>query len=222
MKSYFFKRKEYSVPTALTWCMACAFCVILMTAGTLTIHAFLAPVNPVHADILVVEGWMPEYALQQAAADFKTKGYRLLIVTGGPVENGSFLSGYGSLAEVGFRTLIKLGVDNSRVVATPSQFVRKDRTYEEAVALKQWLERSGTPERSLNLYSLGCHSRRSHMLYAHVLGKAYALGIVACADQSYDSRRWWRYSNGVRSIADESLAYVYALMFSFFASDLQS
>jgi hypothetical protein len=138
------------------------------------------------------------------------------------VESGHFLSGYNSLAEVGARTLVKLGIDSLRIVAVPSQFVRKDRTFEEAVALKDWLERSGTPEKSLNLYSLGCHSRRSHLLYAHLLGKNYKLGIVACADRSYDNRKWWRYSNGVRSIADESLAYVYALMFSLFASDLQN
>jgi hypothetical protein len=221
MKLYFFKRKECFVPTVWTWLAFCALCAIIMAAYALTIHDFLAPVSPLQADVLVVEGWMPEYALKQAAADFKTNGYRLMIVTGGPVENGSFLSGYNSLAEVGFRTLMKLGVDSSRVVAAPSQFVRKDRTYEEAVALKQWLERSGTRGRSLNLYSLGCHSRRSFLLYGRVLGDAYSLGIVACADQSYDSRRWWRYSNGVRAIADESLAYVYALLFSLVASDLQ-
>jgi hypothetical protein len=222
MKFHFFKRKECTVPTAATWCAASILCVVVLAACALTVHSFLAPVNTVPSDILVVEGWMPEYALQRVAADFKTKGYRLMIVTGGPVENGSFLSGYNTLAEVGFRTLVKLGVDSTRVVAAPSQFVRKDRTYEEAVALKQWLERSGTSGCSLNLYSLGCHARRSHFLYTYVLGKAYALGIVACADQSYDSRRWWRYSNGVRAIADESLAYAYAVAFSLFASDLRN
>ncbi len=183
MKLHFFKRRECLVPTGATWSLAGAVILLCVAAYVFGIQGFLAPVKAVEADILVTEGWLPEYALGQAAADFKTKGYRLLIVTGGPVETGHFLSGYKSLATVGARTLTKLGVDSARIVVAPSPFVRKDRTYEEAVALKHWLERSEIPEKSLNLYSIGVHSRRSQLLFSRVLGKKYSVGIVACEDK---------------------------------------
>lgn len=219
MRPRFFKRRECLVPTAWTWCAALAVAAVLLLSYVLTIHSFLAPVNPVSSPIMVVEGWLPEYALGRAAEDFKNKGFRLLIVTGGPVEVGHFLSGYNSLANVGAATMRKLGIDSSAIVVVPAPFVQKDRTYEEAVALKRWLLQSKIPEKTLTLYSIGCHSRRSHLLYSRVLGNEYAVGIVACADRDYDSRNWWHYSTGVRAVADETLAYCYAWVFSLFAGD---
>jgi DUF218 domain len=168
---------------------------------------------------MVVEGWIPEYALARAAEDFRNKGFGLLIVTGGPVEVGHYLTGYNSLADVGAVTLRKLGIDSSRIAAVPAPFVQKDRTYEEAVCLKRWLASSGMPEKALTLYSIGCHSRRSHLLFSRVLGKEYTVGIVACANRDYDNQHWWHYSNGVRAVADETLAYCYAWVFSLFTRD---
>ena len=184
----------------------------------LTIYPFLAPVHPVNAGLLVVEGWIPEYACEQAVADFRRDKYALVVVTGGPVESGYFLTGYESLAGVGAAMLRRLGIDSSHIAVVPSPFVEKDRTYEEAVSLERWLAQNPNAGKSLNLYSVGCHSRRSHLLYTQVLGKAYTVGIVACADRGYDGRRWWRYSNGVRAVADETLEYCYAFLFSLFAS----
>lgn len=214
----FFKRKECLVPTPWTWCVALLACVIWLFVFALSIHPFLAPVHPVNARILVVEGWIPEYAIEEAVADFRTNRYAVVVVTGGPVESGHFLIGYKSLAGVGAATLRKLGIDSSRIAVVPSPFVQKDRTYEEAVLLRRWLARNPDLGKSLNLYSIGCHSRRSQLLYSRVLGKAYTVGIVACPDRGYDSRRWWHYSNGVRAVADETLACCYAFLFSLFAS----
>ncbi|HMD69371.1 MAG TPA: hypothetical protein VKF42_10870 [Chitinivibrionales bacterium] len=219
MRPRFFKRREFPVPTAWAWCVALAAIAALLLVFIFTIHSFLAPVNPVSSRIMVVEGWLPEYTLARAAEDFRSKGFRLLIVTGGPVEVGHFLTGYNSLANVGAATLRKLGIDSSAIVVVPAPFVQKDRTYEEAVSLKHWLLQSSTPEKSLTLYSIGCHSRRSHLLYARVLGREYTVGIVACVNRDYDSRHWWHYSNGVRAVADETLAYCYAWVFSLFAGD---
>jgi hypothetical protein len=211
----FFSRRECIVPTVQGWLAIALSAVFALGALAFSIHPFLSPVHPIKADVLVVEGWMPEYALAMAAADFKNKGYRLLLVTGGPLETGHYLTGYGSLADVGALTLRKIGIDSSVIVAIPSEFVQKDRTYEEGVALKKWLSQSGTGVKSLNLYSLGCHSRRSQLLYSKALGKNHKVGIVACPSRDYDSLRWWRFSSGVRAVADEALAYFYSLVFVF-------
>jgi hypothetical protein len=209
----FFTRKEFPFPTLWGWCAIALAAVVGCSVFVFSIHPFLSPVHPVESEILVVEGWMPEYALEQAAAAFKSGGYRTIAVTGGPLEIGHYLTGYGSLADVGATTLRKLGIDSTVIAVVPSVFVQKDRTYEEGVALKKWLTQHEPSVKSITLFSHGCHSRRSQLLYMKALGKGYKVGIVACPSRDYDSRRWWHYSNGVRAVADEALAYVYALLF---------
>ena len=49
-----------------------------------------------------------------------------------------------------------------------------------------------------------------------VLGFIYGflyIGIIAIPDPDYDARHWWRYSEGVREILGESIAYLYAAWF---------
>jgi hypothetical protein len=212
------RRKQLPFPTIWGW----GLLFILFFSGfftfVLTIHAFLAPVKLVQCDILVVEGWVPEYALEEAAREFNTKRYRVCVVTGGPLEIGHYLTGYGSLADVGAATLKRLGADSSKIVAVPSRFVWKDRTYEEGVALRKWLEQQEPAAKAITLYSAGCHARRSQLLYEKALGKGFRVGIIACPSRNYDRRRWWHYSDGVQAVADETLAYVYALMFFAFGS----
>jgi hypothetical protein len=72
------------VIAAIAWYVASAF-------------SFLSPTRPVPADILVVEGWLPEYALEQAAREFHRGSYRMMLVTGFPYTNGVLLGMEGSL-----------------------------------------------------------------------------------------------------------------------------
>ena len=37
-----------------------------------------------------------------------------------------------------------------------------------------------------------------------------AVGIIAVPNPDYDSSRWWRYSEGVKEVVSESVAYLYA------------
>jgi hypothetical protein len=210
----FVAKKECRVPTLWGWAAMTALFVAGGAALLLNIYSFLSPVRPVTPDVLVVEGWLPDYALEAAALEFKKRPYRLCITTGVPVEAGTYLSEYRNFADLACLTLRKLGLDSSRVVAVPAPQVNKDRTYASSVALRQWFDARGYPVTSVNVFSLGCHSRRSQILFAKALGKKIDVGVIACNDRSYDSRRWWRYSAGVRMVTGEGLAYVYGILFS--------
>ncbi|HUI92204.1 MAG TPA: ElyC/SanA/YdcF family protein [Chitinivibrionales bacterium] len=214
----FFTRRELLVPTLWGWCAIALLAAAGCFAFVFSIHPFLSPVRPGRSDVLVVEGWVPDYALQLAAKDFLNRNCRLLVVTGGPPETGFFLTGYSSFAHICSATLKKMGVDSSKIIAVPSVFVQKDRTYEEGVAVKKWLSQSAPGVKSITLYSLGCHSRRSQLLFQKALGKGCSVGIVACPSRDYDAGKWWHYSNGIRAVADETLAYCYALLFYAFGS----
>ena len=49
------------------------------------VQPFLAPTRREPAKILVVEGWIAEYANRAAAQEFQTGGYEKVFVTGGPI-----------------------------------------------------------------------------------------------------------------------------------------
>ncbi len=209
----FFKRREIWVPGIATWLMIFVLCTAGFFLFLKNIHSFLSPVTPKNAQVLIVEGWLPDYALEQAAQEFKTHSYAYCLSTGGPLDIGSYLCGYKNFAELGALTLRKLGIDSSKVYAVDAGYVEKDRTFASALAVQKWLEKNNRRDTVFNLFSIGCHTRRSHLLFAKVLGKQYSIGEIACNDNSYDKNHWYRYSAGVRAVIAESIAYAYGFIF---------
>ena len=57
-------------------------CLLALFAFARTVHPFLAVHAPVPADTLVIEGWLPEYAMAQTVAEFRRGGYERVIVAG--------------------------------------------------------------------------------------------------------------------------------------------
>jgi hypothetical protein len=57
------------------------------------------------------------------------------------------------------------------------------------------------------------HARRTRLLFPKALGPDVEVGIIAVQTPDYDPKRWWRYSEGVRDVIGESIAYVYARFF---------
>jgi len=214
------KRRETQVLTWRGW-----FILLLClgaAAGLLaiSIHPFLAVTQPVHGELLVVEGWMPDNQLEAAVALFQEGGYRLLITTGGPLGRGGHLSAYATDAELTAATLRKLGLPGDKIVAVPTPPSRRDRTYESALALRDWLSHSDPALRSLDVYSKGAHARRTRLLFQKAFGSDIAVGIIA-AEPDYDADRWWTSSSGVRVVVGESVAYLYARLL-FFPHDRES
>ena len=174
------------------------------------IHPFLAVSQPVGGDILVVEGWLPGYALEEALAVFRQQRYRLLVTTGGPLGKGSHLSDYATTAELAAASLRALGGDPQGIVAVAASAVRADRTYASALALAGWLSGSGLAVEAQDVVSRGAHARRTRLLFHRALGTGVRAGRVAVAARNYDAERWWAWSDGVRSVVSETVAYLYA------------
>jgi hypothetical protein len=204
------KRKECFVPTFRGW-------LVLVLAATLTcfwtckaISPFLAPNRPVESRVLAVEGWVPDYALEQALGEFRKNHHELLVVTGPPLEKGYYLFEYKTYADLGAATLKRLGLEEKMLVAVPSTRTQKDRTFTSGLALKQWLQQNRPSINAVNVVTLGVHARRTWLLFEKALGPDYSVGIIAATDRDYDTRRWWSSSYGVRSVVGEVIAYAYA------------
>jgi uncharacterized SAM-binding protein YcdF (DUF218 family) len=192
--------------------------VILLMAGAAlflfvkTVHPFLAMQEPTSGGLLVVEGWLPDHALQEAWHEFETGRYQKLLVTGGPLERGSPLSGYATHAELGAAILLALGANSNSVVAIPASKVHRDRTYSYAVALRAYLDKNHL-QQPVHLITMGPHARRSRLLYEKALGKGTPISVFAYDEREYDPAHWWRYSAGVRIVIGELLAYGYVKLF---------
>jgi hypothetical protein len=67
----------------------------------------------------------------------------------------------------------------------------------------------------------GAHARRTRLLYQKAFGKNVAVRVIAASNPDYDSAKWWRYSDGVREVISESIAYIYARFF-FYPSRIEA
>ncbi len=204
------QRRECLIPTLRGWI------VLLFLGAALAIlvvgkaHTFLTVNDPIPSDILVIEGWIPDYAVQQTLADIRRDHYRKIFVTGGPIDSGTYLCGYTNWAELGAATLVRFGVDTNTVEALPAARVTRDRTFASAVALHAWLHRQHVDATSLNILTMADHSRRTRLLFRKALGGEYRVGIISIESRDYDPNRWWKSSQGVRSVVGEMIAYGYA------------
>ena len=203
------QRQEIWMLTIQGWIVTFLCAATLFILGITHVQPFLAVTSPISADVLVVEGWMPDDALKQAFEEFKSGAYRQIITTGTPVEKGSFLTEYKNYAEVAAATLRKLGLPLEKVIVpTPAKI--KDRTYAAAVTLRQWLSKTNPLLESVNLYTYDVHTRRSWLLFKKALAPKVKLGAIAAKTHDYNPKSWWKSSAGVRTVLDEFIAYLYA------------
>ncbi|MES2569644.1 MAG: YdcF family protein, partial [Verrucomicrobiota bacterium] len=102
------------MPTWRGWLVLLAVIGLGGVPSLRALHDFLAFHSPVAAaEALVVEGWAPDYVFVEALHEFRTRPYKSLYVTGGPIDKGAPLSEYQSYAELGAAMLRALGCDAS-------------------------------------------------------------------------------------------------------------
>jgi len=173
---------------------------------------FLAVTRPVQGTFLVVEGWAPDYGLDEAVRVFRKGGYRKLVVTGTPIEEGKHIAVEKTYAELAASTLRHAGFEEERLVVLPTPKVERDRTYTTARTVKEWLlaNKSSDP---IDVFTMGPHARRTWILYKMAIGRANRIGVISFPSRDYDAAHWWKSSQGFRETIDETVAYIYAKFF---------
>ncbi|NEN90154.1 MAG: hypothetical protein F6K48_15040 [Okeania sp. SIO3H1] len=208
-KNIFLQWQQKLILTIQKWILILGLIIFLIAICCFNIYSFLAVTSPIEADILIVEGWMSDYAVKLAIAEFHQGAYQKLITTGSPIGKGYYLSEYNNFAELTAATLIALGVDPDRVVAIPTPQVVKYRTAASAIAVKEWLATSNLKVDSINIYTLGPHARRSWMIYRNVFSPDIQVGVIGLEPKGYNPNRWWESSAGMRTVVGEAIAYFY-------------
>ena len=205
----FFQKKQITTPTRFGWILV-LFCIFTITIlPILKIHSFLAVSNPVNSKVLIVEGWVPDYCLEKAYRFYNIQPVNTIFITGGPLEQGSYLKEFKSFAALGAATLKKLGIPDSILNEVPAPSVQKDRTYTSAMALKTWLTLKNKQYSSVNILTLGIHARRSGILFKKALGNSTDVGIISITDRDYNPDTWYTSSCGLKMVITELISYLY-------------
>ena len=209
-----FSRRERWSLSGRGWLVVVSLGVVGAYLVFSNIHPFLAVTDRVNTKILVVEGWIHRYAIRAGADEFNRRSYERIFTTGGP-ENGSggYVNDYQTSASVGAEALKKAGIPEEVVQMAPSHVIDQERTYSSAIALRDWLREHNIAMKSMNVLTEDAHARRTQLLYQKAFGKNVLVGIIAVPNPDYKARYWWRYSDAVREIIGESIAYIYARFF---------
>jgi uncharacterized SAM-binding protein YcdF (DUF218 family) len=204
---------------SLSWRGRLILASALLLVGALCIkgvYPFLAITHSVNANILVVEGWIHEYAIRAAVKEFQTNHYQRVFTTGGPVVgSGEYINDFHTSASVGADLLRKNGLANGSVQIVPSRVMDRDRTYGSAVALRNWFRDHNMSVAGINIVTEDLHARRTRLLFQKAFGKDVQVGIIAVANVDYPANRWWHYSEGLKDVVSEFAAYLYARLLFF-------
>ena len=196
-------------PTWLGWLLIATLTLALLFGFVTGLYPFLAPDHPPHEGLLVVEGWIHDFALDEAAGIYRSGNYSKIICTGVPIETGSYIQPFKSYPEMTTARLRALGIPENEIITAIADETRRDRTYLAAVAMREALIAYNIKETNIHLVTTGPHGRRSRLLFQQALGAEYNIGITCLEDSGYDPARWYAYSQGVRKVIGELLAYIY-------------
>jgi hypothetical protein len=169
--------------------------------------------KPVTSKIWVVEGHVEDFIIDSVTVNYHNKRCSVIFTTGIPIEKQLFCDRFSNYADLTAATLIARGCDSAHIHSAPCNPVQKDRSYTSALALKEELCHLGYNSGKINIVSQGTHARRTHVLFKKALGENWDVGIISYSDLSYDPKKWWTSSYGMRNVVYECLAYLYAVLF---------
>jgi uncharacterized SAM-binding protein YcdF (DUF218 family) len=66
---------------------------------------------------------------------------------------------------------------------------------------------------SINVVTENVHARRTRLLFQKAFGGDVRVGVIAVPNPDYEPGHWWRYSEGVKDVLSEAIAYIYARLF---------
>jgi len=193
------------------WGWLVLFCIILFLViwGFSNLYTLLSPVKREKTEILILEGFISDYVLQDAINEFKTNDYKLLITTGTPLEYGELLAPFKNTAKIAGMSLLKLGFDSTKLVMVGTDEIRNDRTYNSAIALRHWLKKNKPGIKAINLMTMSVHGARSQLLFKAALGDTIRVGIISLRNFYDGPHSWWKTSKGVRETLNEAIGYFY-------------
>ncbi len=213
MRIRFFAKRYCRCLTFFGWLVLLLLAVLFFRIWMGTVCHWLSLDRPVKAKTLVVEGWIEDYALKNAVNFYKKNHYKHLIVTGLPITRWHDYVTFKNTAQGSAAVMKGDGFRDTIYQAVIPRSVTLNRTYNTAVATRMLFQKHPEFGRSFNIYSVGVHARRTHLMFERAFGDGYKIGIIADTDRSFDPEHWWRSSKGFRNVSNEFVAFNYVWIF---------
>jgi hypothetical protein len=189
-------------------------CLLGFVVLSLTVYGFLAvPTSVVAADVLVVEGWVPEYALRAAAAEFKRGGYAYLLTSGMQTQEGVDSPEERSPAAGAASRLEAFGIERGLIIPCPTPPSSWNRTSGSARAVREMLAERGIEPTGVNVVTLGVHARQTYLAYRRMMRTVAPVGIITVPREGIDPARWWSSGRGVKMVAKCLFGWLRELIF---------
>jgi len=177
------------------------------------IYSFLFLNKSVNTKTMVLEGWVPTYALQDAINYFNDNNYENFIVTGIPITQYEYASEFNYTSQATILALKHFGFSDTIYEAAIPTNIYKDRTYSTAIIANEIFNKHPEWEKSFNVYSMGVHSKRSLVLFKKAFPDSFKIGMIAHSDRAFIGEEWWKSSVGFRNVSNELLALTYSRLF---------
>jgi DUF218 domain len=206
-----FRRRTVLWPTWAGFFCVTLLLFILIAGWLLYGESYLAETHRSQPDILVVEGWIGRQGVRVAVNEFERGGYRYIVASGG-LTSGRWEDKPTSYAEMAAVQMIQSGVPKEKVIIARSESTESHRTFESAVAVWRTLHDAGIKPKSLNVFTLGPHARRSALVFAKVNSHGPQIGVIGWLPPEYKAEAWWNSSDRSRELLEETVGYLYELL----------
>jgi hypothetical protein len=207
-----FRRRHVWLPTVWGAIVLLAIGAALGVAALSQLGGYLAPTRfAVGSDgrgarTLVVEGWLDDDALEDAAALARSGRYDRVVTSGGPIETWREIQPWPTYADRAADYLLRHGVRETPVIAVPAPGLEQDRSYLSAAVVRDWARTQGPSLATIDVFSASVHARRSRLVYRMAFGPGVDIGIVAAPPRRYRLDRWWVTSEGTKAVMSEALS----------------
>lgn len=207
------RKRMMWLPTWRGWCLLVLLAACLCAWTARNIHSFLSVTRRVPADVLVIEGWVPDLVLKAAIQEFQQGQYQFIVTSGGPRPRGHLTSDYPTYAAEAAAALRKLGFPQDKIIEAPGEPTLRDRTFHSAQAVKNKLAELNIKQVGLNIVTEGNHARRTWTVFRRVFPEPNRVGVIACPPVEYDPTRWWASSEGAKGTLIEAFGWLHDAIF---------
>jgi hypothetical protein len=97
----------------------------------------------------------------------------------------------------------------SKVVVAPAAESERNRPFQSAAGVWRTLEARSIFPRTLTVFTLGSHARRTRLVFEKVYQGKVQVGVMGWIPPDYKSEPWWRSSERARDLIVETAGYLY-------------
>lgn len=206
-------RRSLLLPTWKGWLLLIAFGLVATVLLFRGVYPYLAAESRLEkADVVIIEGWVSDQIVALAREELDAGRCELICTAGVDLDKGHLLVEWKDWAILAAETLKALDVPEEKILVASAGGIQRHRTYAGFESAKEKLLALNLPGPiRINVISEGAHGKRSSTVARKVFGATATIGLISAEPLSYDAKRWWASSSGLKAVFMEVVGSTYEL-----------